>query len=345
MRMKILGKSPSAAQAQQFEALPNFEGGKFQNLGGVRFSVGDAPVGKLLRGYLNRPKTSRPGRPLPSVATNLRAPGPFARPTIIWFGHSSYLIKYQKINILVDPVFSGNASPVPGSVRAFAGSNGYDVADLPPIDVLVLTHDHYDHLDYATVAALRPQVARVVTALGVGAHLRYWGYAAAQVTELNWHETTAPRPGVKFTAVPAQHMSGRSLSPQNTLWAAFVLQLGPHRLYLGGDSGYGPHFRETGAQYGPFDLALLENGQYDELWHAIHTLPEETAQAALDLRAAVLWPVHWAKFTLAYHPWNEPIQRLLPAAGALGLPVTVPRIGEPYAVGDPVRQAPWWDFD
>ena len=343
--MKIFGKAPSAAQARQFAALPNFRGGKFQNPGGVRFSVGDAPMGKLLRGYLNKPKTSRPSRPVPSVATDLRAPGPFEKPTIIWFGHSSYLIKYQQLNILVDPVFSGNASPVPGSVKAFAGSNGYGVADLPPLDVLVLTHDHYDHLDYATVAALRPQVARVVTALGVGAHLRAWGYDAARITELNWHETTAPLPGVQLTAVPAQHMSGRALAPQNTLWAAFVLQLGPCRLYLGGDSGYGPHFRETGARYGPFDLALLENGQYDELWHAIHTLPAETAQAARDLRAAVLWPVHWAKFGLAYHPWNEPVRLLLPAAAALGVPVTVPRIGAPYAVGDPVRQEPWWDFD
>lgn len=343
--MKILGKAPSAAQARQFAALPNFEGGKFQNPGGVRFSVGDAPMGKLLRGYLNRPKTSRPSRPLPWVATNLRAPGPFARPTLTWFGHSSYLIKYQTLNILVDPVFSGSASPVPGSVRAFAGSNGYGVADLPPIDVLVLTHDHYDHLDYATVAALRPQVARVVTGLGVGAHLRHWGYAADQITELNWHDTAAPLPGVQLTAVPAQHMSGRAFSPQNTLWAAFVLQLGPYRLYLGGDSGYGPHFQEIGARYGPFDLALLENGQYDELWHPIHTLPEETAQAARDLRAAVLWPVHWAKFTLAYHAWNEPIERLLPAARALAMPVTVPRIGEPYAVGDPVRQEPWWELE
>lgn len=341
--MKIFGKAPSAAQARHFAALPNFTGGKFQNLGGVRFSPGNAPMGKLLKGFLNRPQTTRPSRPVPSVATDLRAPGT-DRPTIIWFGHSSYLIKYQHLNILIDPVFSGNASPVPGSVRAFAGSNDYGVADLPPIDVLVLTHDHYDHLDYATVARLRPQVKHVVTALGVGAHLRHWGYAADQITELNWHETTAPLPGVQLTAVPAQHMSGRMFSPQNTLWAAFVLQLGPHRLYLGGDSGYGPHFQETGARYGPFDLALLENGQYNELWHAIHTVPEETAQAARDLRAATLWPVHWAKFVLGYHPWNEPIKRLLPAAAALGQPVTVPRIGEPYAVGDPVRTEPWWDF-
>ncbi len=341
--MKIFGKAPSAAQARHFAALPNFTGGKFQNLGGVRFSPGDAPMGKLLKGFLNRPKTTRPSRPLPSVTTDLRAPGT-DRPTVIWFGHSSYLIKYQRLNILVDPVFSGNASPVPGSVRAFAGSNEYGVADLPPIDVLVLTHDHYDHLDYATVAALRPQVARVVTALGLGAHLRHWGYAAAQITELNWHETTAPLPNVQLTAVPAQHMSGRMFAPQNTLWAAFVLQLGLYRLYLGGDSGYGPHFKETGARYGPFDLALLENGQYNELWHAIHTLPEETAQAARDLRAATLLPVHWAKFVLGYHPWNEPVQRLLPAAAALDQPVTVPRIGEPYAVGDPVRTEPWWNF-
>ncbi|WP_426492079.1 MBL fold metallo-hydrolase [Hymenobacter sp. 102] len=340
----VFGQNPTAEFQRRFTGLANYRGGRFENLGGVRFSPREAPMGQMLRDFLRRPRTVTPSRPVPTVATSLHQPAT-AAPTIIWFGHSSYLIQARGLNILVDPVLSGAASPVPFAVRAYPGADAYQVTHLPPIDVLVLTHDHYDHLDYATVRALQPRVRHVVTSLGVGSHLRAWGYAPEQLTELNWHETATPVPGVQLTATPAQHMSGRSLKPQRTLWASFVLQLDAYRLFLGGDSGYGPHFRAIGEQYGPFDVALLENGQYNLSWHAIHCLPEETVLAARELGARLLLPVHWAKFTLAYHPWNEPVQRVLAAADAAGLPVTVPRIGEPYTLGAaPLREA-WWAFD
>ncbi len=300
-------------------------------------------MGRMLLDFLRKPATVTPSRPVPTVRTDLRAAAP-AAPTIVWFGHSSYLIRAAGLNILVDPVFSGAASPFAFAVKAYPGADAYGVADLPPIDVLVLTHDHYDHLDYATLLELRGKVGRVVMPLGVGGHLRAWSFAPELLTELNWHESTELAPGVRLTATPAQHMSGR-LAQRQTLWASYVLELPGARLFLGGDSGYGPHFRAIGEQYGPFDLALLENGQYNLHWHPIHTLPEETLQAARDLGAATLLPVHWAKFTLAYHPWNEPIRRLLAAADAAGQPVTVPRIGEPYTLGQPVLREAWWAFD
>ncbi|MCA8830368.1 MBL fold metallo-hydrolase [Hymenobacter pini] len=342
--LHVFGKNPTRALQRQFAALANFQEGRFQNLGGVRFNLGEAPMGKMLLDFLRKPRTVTPSRLLPTVRTNLHQPAT-SLPTIIWFGHSSYLIQARGLNILVDPVFSGAASPVPFAVKAYPGADAYTVADLPPIDVLVLTHDHYDHLDYATVAQLRSNVAQVVTPLGVGGHLQVWGYQPEQITELNWHETAEPAPGVRLTATPAQHMSGRSLAPQRTLWASYVLQLDAYRLFLGGDSGYGPHFRAIGQQYGPFDVALLENGQYNLSWQSIHCLPEETALAAQDLGARLLLPVHWAKFTLAYHPWNEPIQLVLKAADAAGLPVTVPRIGQPYTLGTPPLREEWWGFD
>ena len=342
--MKILGKNPPTERLQSFAKLPNFRDGRFRNLDGVEFKVSDAPMGKMLVDFLNKPKSVTPSREVPSVQTDLTTTT-FAQPTIIWFGHSSYLIKLRALNILVDPVFSGNASPIPRSVRAFAGANSYGVEHLPPVDVLVLTHDHYDHLDHQTLVRLRGKVKHVVTTLGVGAHLEHWGWPRHLITELNWHQTATITGQGELTAVPAQHMSGRGLRPQRTLWAAFVLQLPGYRLFLGGDSGYNRHFKAIGEQYGPFDLALLENGQYNSSWQAIHTLPEETAQAAVDLQAKMLFPVHWAKFMLAYHPWNEPIKRLLPAADALGLPVTVPRIGEPYTLGEPARRERWWEFE
>lgn len=343
--MKILGKSPSAEQQAQFATLANHnhQSKKFQNLGGVAYRVGNISVREMLLGFWQRPKTVRPSQPVPSVQTDLKTAS-FDQPTIIWFGHSSYLIKAGELNILIDPVFSGNASPIPRSVQAFAGANDYQVADLPPIDVLVISHDHYDHLDYATIQQLKGRVKHVVLPLGVAAHFRHWGWPPELLTELNWGDQTTPITGLTLTATPAQHMSGRSFSPQQTLWTSYVLDMRGTRMFIGGDSGYGPHFKAIGEQYGPFDLALLENGQYNELWHTIHTLPAETAQAAIDLRAKALLPVHWAKFTLGYHPWNEPIKLLLPLADALGLPVTVPRIGEPYAVGGPLKRDVWWDF-
>ncbi|MDU0370033.1 MBL fold metallo-hydrolase [Hymenobacter endophyticus] len=342
--LHILGKNPAIELQRRFASLTNYQNGRFQNLGGVKFSVGEAPMRKMLLDFLRKPRTVTPSRPLPTVQTDLHHPTT-ELPTIIWFGHSSYLIQARGLNILVDPVFSGAASPVSFAVRAYAGADAYTVADLPPIDVLVLTHDHYDHLDYATVTQLRGKVKHVVTPLGVSGHLGAWGYAPEQLTELNWHETTEPVPGVQLTATPAQHMSGRSLKPQRTLWASYVLQLNEYRLFLGGDSGYGPHFRAIGEQYGPFDVALLENGQYNLSWQAIHCLPEETVQAAQDLGAKLLLPVHWAKFTLAYHPWNEPVQLVLQAADSAGLPVTVPRIGEAYTLGTPPKRDAWWAFD
>ncbi|RSK44801.1 MBL fold metallo-hydrolase [Hymenobacter perfusus] len=342
--LHVFGKNPTRDIQRRFAGLTNYQNGRFENLGGVSFRPTDAPMGKMLRDFLRKPRTVTPSRPLPVVQTDLHHPVS-ELPTIIWFGHSSYLIQAGGRNILVDPVFSGAASPVSFAVKAYPGSDIYQVADMPPIDVLVLTHDHYDHLDYATVTQLRGKVRHVVTPLGVSGHLRSWGYAPEQLTELNWHDAAEPVPGVRLTATPAQHMSGRSLAPQRTLWASFVLQLDGFRLFLGGDSGYGPHFRAIGEQYGPFDVALLENGQYNLSWHAIHCLPEETVQAAQDLGAKLLLPVHWAKFTLAYHPWNEPIQLVLQAADAAGLPVTVPRIGEAYTLGTPPKRDAWWAFD
>mgnify|MGYP002653050535 CR=1 FL=1 len=213
---------------------------------------------------------------------------------------------------------------------------------LPAIDLLVLTHDHYDHLDYTTIKALAPRVRRFCTALGVGAHLERWGIPAEKITEFDWWETQPVAEATTLTAVPARHFSGRSLQRGKTLWTAFVLKLHGYSLFLGGDSGYDDQFKKIGDQYGPFDLAILECGQYGRDWPNIHMFPEETAQAAQDLRAATLLPVHWGKFVLANHPWNEPIERLVKRATEQQLPLATPRIGEPVRLGATYPQTVWW---
>ncbi|MES1249049.1 MAG: MBL fold metallo-hydrolase [Chitinophaga rupis] len=347
----VFGRTPSGNRLHRIQQSPHYKNGSFQNEIPTPVMLKDTSMIKMLNEYRNRPVNIRPNHPLPSVKTDLGAL-PSDKPVIVWFGHSSYLLKIKGITILVDPVFSGNASPVSFFAKAFPGSDVYGVSDLPEIDAVVLTHDHYDHLDYKTILALAPRTHHFYTSLGVGAHLESWGIPPEKITELDWWETTEGRPGItkgqgdssaSLTATPARHFSGRGIRRGRTLWSSFVLKIAGYSIFLGGDSGYGEHFKAIGNRYGPFDLAILEAGQYGKNWPYIHMLPEQTVMAAKDLQANILLPVHWAKFTLALHPWNEPIQRILSAAAASGLPVASPRIGEPVVLGEPLPQTRWWE--
>ncbi len=182
--------------------------------------------------------------------------------------------------------------------------------------------------------------------MGVGSHLRFWGITADKIVELNWHQSVALPGNVNITATPAQHRSNRTFKEESkTLWASYVIKTGNHQFFFSGDGGYGPHFKQIGQQYGPFDLALLECGQYSVNWPYTHMMPEQTAQAAVDLKARMLQPIHWAKFAEADHPWQDPVNRLLPAAQKLNMEINVPRIGEPYTLGTPALKTIWWDFE
>lgn len=338
----VFGKSPSGNRLQRIQRSPNYVKDSFQNETPTEVTLKGTSLFKMLNEYRNRPVNTRPNHPLPSVRTDLRAL-PSDNPTIVWFGHSSYLLKIKGITILVDPVFSGNASPVSFFAKAFPGSDVYGVNDLPVIDAVVLTHDHYDHLDYRTILTLAPVANHFYTSLGVGAHLESWGIPPEKITELDWWETATGSNGASLTATPGRHFSGRGIKRGRTLWSSFVLKIAGYSIFLGGDSGYAGHFKVIGDRYAPFDIAILEAGQYGDNWPYIHMLPEQTVTAARDLRANILLPVHWAKFTLALHPWNEPIQRVISAAAANGVTVTTPMIGEPVALGAPLPQTRWWE--
>jgi L-ascorbate metabolism protein UlaG (beta-lactamase superfamily) len=264
-------------------------------------------------------------------------------PVLVWFGHSSYFLKAGGYTILVDPVFSNNASPVSFMVKGFRGTSLYKPEDLPAIDLMILTHDHYDHLDYASIVKLKQKTKLFCTALGVGSHLEYWGVKPGVILEFDWWESREVLPGLKLTAAPARHFSGRGLRRGKTLWLSFILETKQHRLYLGGDSGYGKHFEEIGRQFGPFELAVLEAGQYNKNWPHIHMMPEETVRASLDIGAKNLLPVHWGRFTLAMHPWDEPIRRVIARAEALNVNVTTPLIGEPIRIGRNYPATTWWE--
>lgn len=341
--IRSVGRNPKGAALNGWDTLFNYKKGAFQNL---TERLDSAVTYKRWLFLHKRPSTKRPSKPLPWVKTDLKALTPTA-PTVVWFGHSSLLIKTGQGNILIDPIFSNHAGPVPGLVTAFKGTMNYNAEDMPPIDVLIISHDHYDHLDFRTLKKLKSRIKMVVVPVGVGADLRYWGFDRKKIIELNWNQSTTLPGGLKITATPAQHKSNRTTynTANKTLWASYVIQAGQYKLFYGGDGGYGPHFKQIGQQYGPFDMALLECGQYSPNWAWTHLTFGETAKAAVDLQTCLIQPIHWAKFVAADHPWTEPIEKLIPAAKKLEVQVNVPRIGEPYTLGDPPKQKVWWNFE
>lgn len=343
-----LGKNPSMAEQQKFRSLPNYTNGEFQNLDPSPSPAFSAQPSRgprwlrLFKYFAGKPKLTRPDGKMPAVITDLTAAT--SKPTVVWFGHSSFLLKTTKGNLLFDPVFNKYAGPLAGLVPAFRGTLDYGVQDMPVLDALIISHDHYDHLDYETVQKLRKKVARVIVPLGVGSHLRRWGYGASQITELNWGESVVLANGVKVTATPAHHRSNRGFEQRKTLWASYVIEADGQKLYFSGDTGYSRHFKLIGERYGPFDLAMLECGQYNKRWSQSHMHPTQTARAAADLQTKMVLPVHWAKFAESDHPWNEPVKLLLASADSLKVSVTVPLMGQPVGVGDEAQRVEWWNF-
>lgn len=342
MTLKKFGRKPSGAHLQKIYQSPNYKDGSFKNLSPTEVMAAESgSIFKTLMEFMNKPKNTVPPSRLPSIKTelkNLKSD----KTALVWFGHSSYFISIEGKTILVDPVFSGSASPLGLGFKSFDGSDVYKVEDFPEIDVLILTHDHYDHLDYDTILKLKPKIKHICTSLGVGSHLSYWGFDASIIREFDWWETDDIINGISLTAAPARHFSGRGIKRGQTLWSSFILKSNDWSIYIGADSGYDSHFKEIGEKFGPFDLAILEAGQYNVKWSAIHMMPEETVQATIDLNAKVLLPVHWGKFTLALHAWDEPIERVLLRAEKLNVKVSTPLIGEKVVLGESYPNKKWW---
>ena len=343
MSQSKFGKKPSGARLEKMKASPHYKDGQFHNLSYTpTLAEGHSYVDVMYQMFIKSKPRNKPSAPLPSVKTDLLNL-PADANVLVWFGHSSYFLQVDGIRILVDPVFSGNASPIPGSVKAFKGTDVYGVSDLPKIDYLLITHDHYDHLDYPTIAVLKPKVANVICGLGVGAHFEYWGYPAINIIEKDWYEEVDLPAGLKLFVQPSRHFSGRSFNRNNTLWASYVLQTPSMTIYLGGDSGYDSHYAAIGEKFGPIDIAILDCGQYNQAWKNIHNLPEDVIQAVKDLKAKRLLPVHSSKFALALHPWDEPLTKITELSAANGMPLITPMIGEAVHLADTTQQfKQWW---
>ena len=328
MKQNKFGKSPAGERLEKIQQSPHYKDGKFQNL---RFTPslteGHSIFEVTWEVLFKKSPRRRPADSLPSVKTDLLNLSS-DKNVLVWFGHSSYFMQIDGKRMLVDPVLSGNASPIPGTTRSFSGADIYTADDLPDIDYLFISHDHYDHLDYETIVKLRPRIRKVICGLGVGAHFEHWGYSKEQLIEKDWHESLEPDSGFVIHTTPARHFSGRGFTRNNTLWMSYVVQTPSLKLYIGGDSGYDTHFADIGEKFGPFDLVMIDNGQYDAKWKYIHTQPEEALQAARDLKAKRLFPVHSSKFMRANHPWDEPLSRISAANKDVGIPLVTPAIGE-----------------
>jgi L-ascorbate metabolism protein UlaG (beta-lactamase superfamily) len=300
---------------------------------------------EVLRSFLfDKSKRLKPATILPSVKTDLHKLDP-TEDVLVWFGHSSYFMQLDGKKILVDPVFSGNASPIPNSMKSFKGSDIYTPGDIPEIDCLFISHDHWDHLDYKTIMQLKPKIKQIITGLGTALHLKHWGFNPSIITEKDWDKEIVLGDGFVVNTLPARHFSGRGLTNrQQSLWVSFAFKTPTMNIFIGGDSGYDTHFKKIGRQFGPFDLAILECGQYNKNWRYIHSMPEEVVMAAKDLKTKKLLPVHWAKFPLAQHDWDEPIIKVTTLAAAENIPTITPMIGEKVTLKQSAQQfGKWWE--
>jgi len=334
-----------AEQAIQsrIENSPRYVDGKFNHNGNVlKMSIKD--YANTTWEYVcgdneTTPKTAPPVQAVDLAHFNTTAPRQL---NVTWLGHSSLMIHIDGYRILTDPVFFKRVSLL-GPSR-FNGDVPLDIEDLPAIDAVIISHDHYDHLNKPSILFLQDRVEKFIVPLGVGGRLADWGVPREQIVELDWWETFQFDQDLQFVATPAQHFSGRGVTDRNkTLWASWVVMARTHKIYFSGDSGYFEGFKQIGDQYGPFDMTFIECGAYNEAWHGVHLFPEETVQAHLDLRGKVLHPIHWGTFNLSVHAWYEPMQRLARAAQAHNIKTATPIVGQTTIWDRAIPTAKWWE--
>lgn len=336
-----LGGSFQGERLARMMAEKNYRDGAFHNLpGGTRGpAVAESRWKKITKAFAEKPEGVKPSAPVAHQKTDLSS---VRNGEMLWLGHSAFYLRAEGLSIAVDPALAA-ACPIPGFFEPFKGADVYRAEDIPPLDVLLITHDHYDHLDYPTIAAIRSRVKRVVCPLGVGAHFEAWGYDPERITETVWYESVRLAPNLELTCLPSQHFSGRTMTMNTTLWAGFIFDIAGYKLYLSGDGGYGPHFKAVRDMFGRIDFAVLEDGQYNKEWSDIHLMPADWKLALTDIAPAVVMPCHNAKYALSRHVWTDPLTAALDNARSVRIPVTTPLIGSRIALADPAAAGKiWW---
>jgi L-ascorbate metabolism protein UlaG (beta-lactamase superfamily) len=335
------GQKPARERVQIAQ---NYSNGSFKNQIPTSMSTDLKTSISMIRDMLKRKANRKPERSLP-VAAFPSLSHPHHQTNITWFGHSACMIEIDGKHLFLDPMFGDAPSPFPffGGKR-FSKELPFSIEELPQIDAVVLSHDHYDHLDYGTIQKLSDKMNQFFVPIGVGSHLERWGIHPDRIYELDWWEEVEFH-GLTLASAPARHFSGRNLHDRNsTLWCSWVIKGQDSNIFFSGDSGYGPHFKEIGERYGPFNLTLMECGQYDPRWAPIHMLPEETVLAHKDVKGHLLLPIHWGAFTLSFHEWTDPIIRVTKAGEEEGIKVLTPVIGETIILNEtPYPSSRWWE--
>ncbi len=338
------GQPPSAKLKKEFLKSRNYNGKTFQNKDGITVHVNFFTIIKLMPQWLNGKVEKVPSKKIPIVKKNkdefTNFPDSLIR--ITWFGHSTVIIEIDGKKLMIDPMLGMSPSPVSFFSKRFFDSLPLDIKDIPHLDAVLISHDHYDHLDYLTILKIKDKVGHFYVPLGVGSHLKKWGVEENKITELDWWDEVEFKE-LRFVCTPAQHFSGRSLGDRNqTLWCSWVIKGKSGKLFYSGDSGYSKNFTKIGEKYGPFDFCMMECGQYNELWKEIHMLPEESVQAFIDLKGKALMPIHWGAFSLSLHKWNEPVERITKYAQIKNVLVTTPMVGESFIIGGNYPNEKWW---
>lgn len=337
------GGKPNEESLVKIQNSPNFNGdGTFKNLQLTLANTG-MKLSTIPKFFINGdnkiPKNELPSKKLNKAYFDNEP----QQPRITWFGHSALFVEMEGLNIFIDPMLGDVPAPHPllGNPR-FNKELPISIENLPEIDLVLISHDHYDHLDYESILKLKNKVKQFYVPLGIKAHLTIWGVSEEKIKEFDWWEKSSIN-GIEFISTPARHFSGRGFTRNNTLWCSWVLKSANNSIFFSGDSGYGKHFKEIGDKYGPFDLAMMECGQYNEQWAHIHMMPEETIQASVDVKTKLMMPIHWGAFKLALHEWTDPIVRASNKAKELNVKMATPIIGEAIVLnGEKYPSENWW---
>ncbi|MFK7937059.1 MAG: MBL fold metallo-hydrolase [Saprospiraceae bacterium] len=345
--IKQFGGKPTRELKARYAQSPNWQNGSFQNHSNTELTPQLTNIPGILYRQLTQTKDRAPKQPLPILPFDKNAflasseSGKF-----IWYGHSVILLRLAEQTILIDPMFGPDTTPIaPIANKRFSENTLAVIDDFPSIDLVLLTHDHYDHLDYASIQKLKKKVKKYIVALGVKRHLVSWGVAADLITEMDWWNVQQVG-DIKITFTPTRHFSGRGLTDRlMTLWGGWAFETSNEKIWFSGDGGYGEHFKEVGQRFGGFDFAFTECGQYNHDWHPVHLFPDESVQAALDAGVKKAMPVHWSGFNLSYqHTWTEPADEFVKAAQENNLEYALPRLGELFQI-DTENKEKWWKND
>jgi len=341
---KQFGGKAGQIELDKYARSKHWNGEVFVNLEETKMDMPFSAIPRLLYNQLFKRKGREPKQKIPVIPfnkTQFLAESDTAK--FIWYGHSALLLRINNKTILIDPMLGPDAAPIaPFKLKRYNDVSLDLINDLPEIDLMILSHDHYDHIDLKSIELLKPKVNKYYVALGVERHLTSWGIESENITEFDWWETKSFEK-IEITFTPTRHFSGRGIKDRNKgLWGGWVFKTTEESIWFSGDGGYGEHFKEIGEKLGPFDLAFMECGQYNKLWRPIHLYPDQSVQAGIDANAKKIMPVHWGSFTLSDHYWTEPAEQFVTECKSKEIPYITPRIGELVTSFGNYKNQDWW---